>query len=570
MATWPCPTIVDCACGENPFRNLSSENPDPLTFFARSFPPFPPTINGPLDTFWAPGCVSDCFSVVSQFDAEACALRQATICNNSPPTGNPAGPELFGNEPQSCEVACPMGESFSYSIPAGTFLAVNQELANLIAQSFCYEQAFRLRNCDEPPGPPNAVCPTITGVSPAGPINANVGDNITLTATYSFPGSVSALIFVWFLNGSPIAILHDDPTLQINDIMESEEGDYTLGIFANGCPPVFSNPITINVGCVAEVPPPIPPKDTGDGTFDYAARTSLGSFEVQETGNARGPGPGDGRNFTSLGALPAGWYDVVYQGGATEFTAPDSSPPFDPLTFYAADGFGAEFELGGVPIEVASYPFTLTNYSTCDLAEDNIAPSGTSLTGIFETTDSGGGMARVWGPAYETTVMPGFSMTKCNGMWPTLEVFNYVFEAMPLNLQIVHFDDFVNLLQVCSTCQDRVGIEWDGTLERVAYDPFFLSYQIGAPFSSATISLKGKRISTSSVEIILSEDPPGTPVWKLTIKCKRTGQPNGGGTGDIIWSGIKAAGRTPAGVYVSKEEACNPGKNPECCRIEVV
>lgn len=568
MTIWPCQNIIDCFCLDNPFRNLTSENPDPLTFFARVFPPFPVTINGPLDTFWAPGCVSDCFSTVSQFDAEACALRQATVCNNSPPTGNPPGPQLFGNEPQSCEVACPMGESFTYSIPAGTFLAVNQELANLIAQSFCYEQAFALRDCDQPPGPPVTVCPTITGVSPAGPINANVGDNITLSATYTFPGSASALLFVWFLNGSPIATLHDDPTLQINDIMESDEGDYTLGIFANGCDPVFSNPITINVGCVAEVPPPAAPKDNGDGTFDYSARVSIGTFEVMATGDNHDPAVG--QNSTSLGALTAGWYEVVYQGGGFEFTAPDVDPPFDPVTAYTADAWGAEFEIGGFPTAIVDYPYDSSLYATCALAESTIAPPGTSLTGLFETTDSGGGVARVYGPAWPVVPPIGSTMAKCDGKWPTMEIFHYVFEAMPLNLQIVHFDSFVNLLQVCSTCQDRVGIEWDGSLERVAYDPFFLSYQIGAPFSSATISLNGKRISTSSVEIILTEDPPGTPVWKLTIKCKRTGQPNGGGTGDIIWSGIKAKGRTPDGVYVSLEEACNPGQNPECCRIEVV
>lgn len=570
MATkWPCDQAIVCGCNDNPLGNFSSENPDPFTFFARRFFPNPTRLDDPPGVFVAPSCGAACTSAVSQADADACALREATLCVQPPDPPGLDDPTLFGNRALSCETSCPEGPPFVISVAAGTYLARTQELADAIARSFCQDNIIELRHCDMPgpapgPGPqPDAPCPIITGTSTT-PVNLNVGDSTTLSVSYTY-ASANMLMFVWFLNGvATYATM--DATLQLTSVDTNDSGEYVLGIYASGCFPVFSSGIQVNVGCVAEVGPPNAPADTGDGTFDYAARVSIGTFEVLNTGDNHDPGVG--QNSTSIGPLAAGWYDVVYQGGGIEFTAPDTNPPFDPVTAYTADAWGAEFEISGVPIAIVDYPYDSSLYATCALAEATIAAPGTSLTGPFQTTASGGGAARVYGGAWPTVPPIGSTMAKCtSGSWPTLEVFNYVFEPMPLDIQITDFANFAAALSMCVTCQDRLGVEWDGTLQRVAYDPFFLTYQIPAPFSSATVSLNGKRISTSSVEIILTEDPPGTPAWKLTIKCKNIGQPNGGGTGQIIWSGIKAAGRTPVGTYISKEEACNPGKNPECCQI---
>lgn len=562
MTIRPCDFFIACECDESPVRNFSAETPDPNTFFRLRFPnPGPPPIGQTPRWYQKESCIGVCFSDVSQEDADACALRDAELCQMPPGIPQPEDPVLYGNAATSCEYPCPEGPPFVYSIPAGTYLALSQELADLTAQSYCANLAFEFHTCEMPgpPPTPGTPCPAVTGTSPTSPVTLNMGDSTTLEVSLTYAGNPNDLMYVWFQGNIPVAFTMV-PTLNLIDVTEADEGDYILGIYAPGCNAVFSPIIQVIVACVAEVPPPVPPVAGMDGVYDYAVRTSIGSFEVQETGNTNGSPAG--QNSTALGNLAAGWYDIVWQGGGTEFTDPLSN------VFYTADGFGAEFEIGGIPLAIVDYPADFPTYATCALAENVIATPGTSLTGPFQTTASGGGAARVWGAAYQTT--GGWSMAKCDGNWPTLEVFNYVFETMPLNVQISHFETFAASLNMCATCQDRVGVEWDGTFTRSVYDPFFLTYQIGSPFSSATISLNGKRISQSSCDIILTESPPGTPVWKLTIKCKNVGQPNGGGSGQIIWSGVKAKGRTPVGVYVSLEEACNPGKNPECCRIEEI
>lgn len=245
---WPCPEKIDCPCSDNPLGNFSSESPDPFTHFSRQFPINDPPLNGDPNVFVAVNCGASCTSPVSQFDADACALRLATQCEKPPP--------LVGNQALSCQADCPDGPPFTVNIAAGTYLAETQELADAIARSFCLDEAIASRHCDmpgpppPPPPNPNTPCPHITGTSTT-PINANEGDNITLSVSYTY-ASTAMLMFVWFKDG---VATYSTPnsTLNINPVEQVDAGDYILGIYASGCFPVFSSPIQVNV--TASCPP---------------------------------------------------------------------------------------------------------------------------------------------------------------------------------------------------------------------------------------------------------------------------------------------------------------------------
>lgn len=258
---WPCDNAIACPCDENPLFNISSENPDPFTFFARRFFPNVPYINDPPGVFVAPSCGQSCTSAISQEDADACALREAVLCVQPPPPPDVGDPMLFGNRAISCSAECPEGPPFVLNIAAGTYIARTQEMADLIAQSFCNSDVIRLRQCDMPGPPPDPTpgtqCPVITGSSPASPVNLQAGDDVTLIFTYTY-NSPSMLMFVWYLNGVPTYATMS-AQLSLMDVTDMNEGQYILGIFASGCFPVFSNPIQVNVaGCPAEIGDPAP------------------------------------------------------------------------------------------------------------------------------------------------------------------------------------------------------------------------------------------------------------------------------------------------------------------------
>ncbi len=261
MATiWPCPEAIDCPCADaNPLGNFSSENPDPFTHFARVFFPNPIDLNDPTQVFIATSCGKACVSTESQEDANACALRMAVLCVQPPPPSAPNDPVLFGNRAISCQAECPEGPPFVLSVPAGTYLARTQELADLIAQSFCQDDVLQFRQCEMPgpPPTPGAPCPHITSQT-ASPINANDGDNVTMTVNYTY-ASAMMLMFVWFKDGVA-TYATPTSTLTLNAVGPSDAAQYILGIYASGCFPVFSSPITLNVtsACPPEVGPDAP------------------------------------------------------------------------------------------------------------------------------------------------------------------------------------------------------------------------------------------------------------------------------------------------------------------------
>ncbi len=66
---------------------------------------------------------------------------QSPPCDNTPPV------ILFYNRETSCEIACPDGSIFTYTVPAGTFADFSQADADTQAHLFACERVALLRTC---------------------------------------------------------------------------------------------------------------------------------------------------------------------------------------------------------------------------------------------------------------------------------------------------------------------------------------------------------------------------------------------------------------------------------------
>jgi len=177
-----CPVKYECN-GEtdSPYMNLSSESVDGISFRARSWGKWTnlnPLGRDPLNpqnpntnVFWANNCFTQCISFVSLQDAILCAQRGAEICTSTPPPDEPpTGPpfpelELFYNVEKSCTAPCPEGEGYTFTTPAGTFVALNQILADEMAYNYACYMAQTYRVCDGGGGG-GGVYPVISALSP--------------------------------------------------------------------------------------------------------------------------------------------------------------------------------------------------------------------------------------------------------------------------------------------------------------------------------------------------------------------------------------------------------------------
>lgn len=166
----PCSNVSDCfPCFVLPTANATSEMPDVITSFSINYG----SASGntpPLGYLFASiGCVSVCESTVSQLDADLCAARQQAACatppcNNpscspepppclsppcdAPPTHPPVDPpRLYGNTISSCISICPDELPFTFTVPAGTFVASSQILANRMALSYACREALIHKVC---------------------------------------------------------------------------------------------------------------------------------------------------------------------------------------------------------------------------------------------------------------------------------------------------------------------------------------------------------------------------------------------------------------------------------------
>jgi len=168
---FPCPdSLSGCDCSEYPVRNFSTEAPDVPVFIGHA--DVPP--DGPLGYF-SPGCQSECYSEISQEDADECAARQAVECAGDPSPPGPPGP-VYVNTSATCTVNCPDGSEFSWTVSGGTVAARWQADANAKAHGLACKRANAAKVC-------------FVTTSPLDPICAGVFVSVPIVATGGTPGS---------------------------------------------------------------------------------------------------------------------------------------------------------------------------------------------------------------------------------------------------------------------------------------------------------------------------------------------------------------------------------------------
>lgn len=164
MPNQPCPVkLNECPCfDDDPFTNLSSEAPDREVFIANV------NYDGTNDLtlnqiFGQLGCFEFCESPISQEAADDCAAAQAAICawgtwRFQGGTGGGGSPmTIFANRTQSCNVQCPDGSNFGFTVAAGTVFGLTQEAADSKANALACQRARLHRICVSP-GILNAAC----------------------------------------------------------------------------------------------------------------------------------------------------------------------------------------------------------------------------------------------------------------------------------------------------------------------------------------------------------------------------------------------------------------------------
>lgn len=146
---FPCSNALkECLpCNDFPIANFSSEGVDAQFYIGiNNFILFPPL----GDTFTKLGCKTLCVSTVSQADADACAARQAEECVLSTgklPTNPPVSVPIYYNLQASCTVKCNGGQTFTWRVAPGTYVALSQLSADRIAASVACNLANRNKIC---------------------------------------------------------------------------------------------------------------------------------------------------------------------------------------------------------------------------------------------------------------------------------------------------------------------------------------------------------------------------------------------------------------------------------------
>lgn len=131
----PCERSVRCfpCADDNPFANLSAEDPDLNVYLSVVFVP---GTNPPHNNWNAWYCTGFCESAISQEDADDCARRKALECyvNTQPPPkpDNRSWPDPVCNQSRTCRT-----DGQCYTMPAGTVCAFSVLEANALAESLC-------------------------------------------------------------------------------------------------------------------------------------------------------------------------------------------------------------------------------------------------------------------------------------------------------------------------------------------------------------------------------------------------------------------------------------------------
>ncbi len=193
VPTVPCPNPIACLGVESPVANLTAEGPDEPKCFRYAF--------------------SEDSTLVCEFDLSLCQAFSnvgsdvGLLCPPMPPGGWPTGPNpplpvIYSSHEQSCTVECPDFTSETYTVVAGTFVALSQAQAD--SQAFAFACALAQMQCLGPvpalftnaAQSCTALCPdnsTLTFTTPAGLFTALSQAEANANA-FGFACDVAALL----------------------------------------------------------------------------------------------------------------------------------------------------------------------------------------------------------------------------------------------------------------------------------------------------------------------------------------------------------------------------------------
>ncbi len=318
----PCHTAIVCPGPQpgldfdSPITNYSSEYTDGPDFPGLAWPIFNPFDPGNPGWWSAVACggLFECFSFLSQEDADACARRLADICSMTPPRLPPYSPPeclsnpsscipahtLYYNTAQTCQTTCPEGGGlFYWTIPAGWFVATSQALADRLAAELACQMANQNKVClSELRSQPckdvywaTAITATgrgpftfavVDGALPPGINLAQTGSNqFQFRGICSIPGFYQVTVRATSFAGWIAARVYTIGVLGITNADPLPEGDvgspYSVQLIADGGTPPYTFEVadgSLPDGLTLSSAGLISGTPTTDGTHDFTVRVT--------------------------------------------------------------------------------------------------------------------------------------------------------------------------------------------------------------------------------------------------------------------------------------------------------
>lgn len=588
-----------CPCTDNPLANLTSEAPDVERLIKINYYP----IIGPTPVVLCETATADMLVNLN------CPCDPAIqTCPCPPPTCNP---------PCDCPPCCrppddnPIIEYYSiqctcnqcglfYTLPAGSKIStVSQEDANQRAQSECQsivnQMAAISRACQNPPPPVNpcSIVPVVSGYGQVSPVEAGVGEDLTLSVFYYYLGSLP-LTFTWYKDGIAFetgSVVGPIVSLTLENLTLGDAGIYYLGIKPQGCSEVFSNNIEVqmvlcNCGILGQVPLNLLEAD--------------GTVMVDFTGSVVGGVPANDTTFN----ITAGRFALQYMGGF----ALECEHNGHLVTDCATSAFRSICSIDcDVWVDYDSDTILETNLATVSFGDDvteignvpaNTCQNGYALAAnqeaLFPLTYPGGQVAAlldllpvVGQPTFQSRIRCAPAVfflwplgAICGGQYPTdagdctdgipicpgtnttrfQVVRTHKFLDMPYPVTI---KDFANVWSMIvppggSTDPDYTA-QWAGVFneEPSVASLITLNYRI----NSVAWGVGGFGVNASLINCALG--PAG--FWQLTIWATWH---DPGGHSEILWRGRKYKGENVLGSYCYVSSYNPVGDVPSCVILE--
>jgi len=332
-----CPTKTPpgCACFDSdPVANFSSEKPDQDVFIANVF--FDGTDSlGLNQIFDQLSCLGICESSISQEAADDCARQIAELCawqtwRNQPgftgrrPFRRGTPIPIFFNTFQSCNVACPDGSIFGWTIAAGTIAARSQQEADDLAQELACQRANLHRICITP----SALTGCCAGIPYAAQIETH--------------GHFAPFTFGIVSGALPTGLSLDPATGIVSGLAISGAGNFTFGVqVTDGAGGTQTKTLSL---VVVAITAPLPLPDAMIGT-PYSAQLSMGPFHDVSNDNWQ----------LVFGTLPPGL--TLSPSGLISGTPGGTVQPY-PFTLQFTGVFGGSTVTcnHNVNLNVASFP----------------------------------------------------------------------------------------------------------------------------------------------------------------------------------------------------------------------